>query len=440
MRPTTRPTLLLLAATAALSSGGCASLTNPVADGVPVRRLPAEVLGRSKADLKPIPLTALKQPELDPYRLDKGDVLAVVADGLLGSDAQVPPVKLPDPTGNTAALGYPIPVNDDGTISVPRLPRLDVRGLTLAEAEQLVKDYAFGVKGGKELLKPASRVSVQLLQKRRYQVTVVREDSQVPQLAATGGAVLGGSRRGNGYSITLEAGQNDVLRALNATGGPPGLDARDEVIIYRSAKNDNSLNVPAMLDGASRKQLVMNGDAVAVRIPLRLYPEQALSFSAADITLRDGDIVYIEARDTEFYFTAGLFGIGSGQYPLPRDYDLNVVQAISQVRAPLLNGGFTQTSFVAAATGSGIGNPSPSRVSVLRQVSQTQQINIRVDLNRAFIDPRERLIIRPGDIIVMQETPGEAMARYVTQTLRFSTAFDAVRSASLNSTGVSSNP
>jgi hypothetical protein len=35
--------LLLLGA---VLSGDCASLSNPVADGVPVRRLPEEVLGR----------------------------------------------------------------------------------------------------------------------------------------------------------------------------------------------------------------------------------------------------------------------------------------------------------------------------------------------------------------------------------------------------------
>ena len=66
-------TLLLVAA--ASVSGGCAALTNPVADGIPVRRLPAEVLGRPKEEMRPIPLTLLRQKEQKEYRLAPGDVL-----------------------------------------------------------------------------------------------------------------------------------------------------------------------------------------------------------------------------------------------------------------------------------------------------------------------------------------------------------------------------
>jgi protein involved in polysaccharide export with SLBB domain len=420
---------LLLAAVS--FTGGCASITNPVADGIPVRRLPAEVLGRPKADLRSVPLTALRQAEADPYRLDKGDVLAIIADNLIAPDTAVAPVKLPDQNSNTAALGYPFPVNEDGTVSIPRLDPIKVKGLSLVEAEQLVRDYATGVKGGKEYIKPGQRLSVQLLQKRRYQVTVVREDAQ------TTNSTAGSSRRGNGYSLSLIAGENDVLHAMNATGGPPGLDAKNEVTVYRATKG-KPLDPSAMLDGISRKQLIMNGEAIATKIPLRMYPEQQLSFNEADITLKDGDIVYIEARDTEVYYTSGL--IGAGQYPLPRDYDLDVIQAIAQTRGPLLNGGFTQNQFVANSVGNGLGAPSPSLCLVLRKVSPTQQIPIRVDLNRAFIDPRERIILQPGDIVVLQERPEESLGRYLAQTLRFSTSVETIRNGTLIGTGTSTLP
>ena len=49
-----------------------------------------------------------------------------------------------------------------------------------------------------------------------------------------------------------------------------------------------------------------------------------------------------------------------------------------------------------------------------------------MDLNRAFRDPRERILIQPGDIIVLQETPGEAFARYFTQTFRFDTTIESI--------------
>ena len=428
----TRITLFLIVATACLS-GGCAAITNPVADGIPVRRLPAEVLGRPKADLRAIPLNALQQREPDPYRLDKGDVLAIIADNVIAPPTAQPPVKLPDQLNNTAALGYPTPVTEDGTITIPYVDPINVKGLSVQEAEKAVRDAIFN---GKKLLQPDQRVSVQLLQKRRYQITVVREDNQ-PVPVQTGSQVYGGNRRGNGFNLSLVAGENDVLHALNATGGPPGLDAKNEITVLRNTKG-KPFDPSVLLDGVARKQLIMNGDVVAVRIPLRMYPEQALSMKEEDIILKEGDIVFIEARDTEVYYTSGL--IGGGQYPLPRDYDLNVIQAIAQVRGPLLNGGFSQNAFVANSVGTGVGTPSPSLCTVLRQLPNGKQIPIKVDLNRAFIDPRERILIQPGDIVVMQERPEEAVGRYLSQTIRISSTFDVIRSPSLNSVGTATNP
>lgn len=428
----TRLLLLPLVAAASLS-GGCAALTNPVADAVPVRRLPAEVLGRPKADLRPIPPTALQQPPMEPYLLDRGDVLAVVADDIIAPETVQAPVKLPDMVSNTAALGFPIPVGEDGTISIPRLPPIPVKGLSVAEVEQLVKDYATGKRGNQRLVVEGRRITVQLLQKRQYRVTVVREDGQQPTLGGTQG--FGATRRGNGFTINLQGGENDVLRALNATGGPPGLDARNEVVVLRNLKG-KTFEPAALADGAARRQLVMNGDVAAIRIPLRLYPEQQLTIRAEDIILKDGDIVLIEARDTDIYYTAGL--IGAGQFALPRDYDLDVIQAIAQVRGPLLNGGFTQNAFVGNSTNTGIGAPSPSLCVVLRKVSPTKQVPIRVDLNRAFVDPRERILIQPGDVIVLQERTNEAITRYLTQTFRINSALDVIAAGGL-SAGITGN-
>ena len=435
----TRLAALLLIAAAGMS-GGCAALTNPVADGVPVRRLPAEVLGRPKADLKPIPLTLLRQKEPDLYRLDKGDVLAVVAPNVLGLPDMVPPVRLPDLINETAAIGYPVPVEDDGTIKLPRVRPLDVKGLTLREVEALIRKEITGQGPTKtELVQPdmAAGVSVQLMQKRRYQVLVVREDSvSLPFQSNPGQPVLGGSKRGAGFTINLQAYENDVLRALNATGGPPGLDAKNEVVIYRGAYDPAN---PQALANCTPQELASRlGVGNVTRIPLRIYPDQPVTIGEQDIILRDGDIVYIESRETEVYYTAGL--LGAGQFPLPRDYDLDVIQAIAQVRGPLLNGSFSQNAFVAQSVATGIGNPNPSLVTVLRQLGNGRQIPIEVDINRAFRDPRERLLIQPGDWIVLQERPGEGIARYLTQTIRFNTTVESIKSANIQQIITGNNP
>ena len=69
-----------------------------------------------------------------------------------------------------------------------------------------------------------------------------------------------------------------------------------------------------------------------------------MPFRPTDVVLRSGDTVYVEGREAEVFYTAGL--AGSGQFSLPRDYDLDVLQAIALVRGPLVNGGFSQNLFI----------------------------------------------------------------------------------------------
>ena len=417
-----RTAFLLLAA--ACCSGGCAALTNPVADGIPVRRLPDEVFGRPREELKPIPLNLLRINEPGDYKLDRGDLLAIVADEVLTRQNQPVPVQFLQGLNTTKAAvqGVPVPVQDDGTIRLPYLDPIDVRGKTLIQVRDLIVEQMVDKK--EIVVKGEERVMVDLLQPRHYRVLVVREDSQpIPVQFATAGAtsaVVGGNKRGAAFAILLEPGRNDLLQALTQTGGPPGVDAKNEVVIRRG-KYD-----PA------------DPTRGYVRIPLRARPDEPLSFTEADITLEDGDTVYIEARDTEVYYTAGL--LGAAQIPLPRDYDLRVIEAISQVRGPLINGSFNQNAFVASAVNTGIGNPNASLVTVIRRLPNLQQIRIRVDLNEAFRDTRENILVQPGDIIVLQERPGEALARYFTQTFRVNTNWTTILSPRFNQTATGNHP
>lgn len=411
-----RPNLRRLAALIALAavglSTGCAAVSNPVADGIPVRRLPAEVLGKSKADMQPIDLTLLRRKEPEPYRLDKGDLLAIVAADLFGPENAPIPVNPPDANNREASSGYPAPVRDDGTISLPgqneNIKPLDVRGKTLREVEEDLKKMIVNAGQFKE---GKFKVSVQLARRRQYRVYVQREDTQ--QVPFTGAGGLGAfyqNKKGNGVTVFLDEGRNDVLNALNLAGGPPGLDAKNDLIIQRGT-----------FDPANPKKNV-------TRIPLRMYPEDQLKISEADVTLRDGDIVLIEASQTEFYSTAGI--VTARQWSLPRDYDLNVLQALAIANAPIVNGGFTQNAFVAQAFATGLGTPSAALCTILRQLPNGQQLNIRVDLDRALRDPRENIRILAGDFIILQERPGDAVLRYLTQTIRTTTVTETVKNSS----------
>ncbi len=82
------------------------------------------------------------------------------------------------------------------------------------------------------------------MEPRRYRVLVVRQDSpgirpDNQQQASAGTFFLSlpenpnPTRRGTGLSLELPAYQNDVLTALIRTGGLPGLDAKNEIMILR---------------------------------------------------------------------------------------------------------------------------------------------------------------------------------------------------------------
>ena len=72
---------------------------------------------------------------------------------------------------------------------------------------------------------------------------------------------------------------------------------------------------------------------------------------------RTGTSCTSRRRDTEVYYTAGL--LGGGQFPLPRDYDLDVMQAIAAGPRPAHQRGFTQNAFVAQSVNTRDRQPEP---------------------------------------------------------------------------------
>ena len=180
-----------------------------------------------------------------------------------------------------------------------------------------------------------------LLRPRQIQVLVVRQDAggtTLPAVAA--GGVIGTYRRGTGQVVDLPAGENDVLNALTRTGGLPGLDAMNEVVVQRGAYRPDA---PAGAAGLAHPPDCGCNPGCAdpppypsapgtqfVRIPLRLRPGEPPPFQPEDVVLQTGDIVFIEARDTELFYVGGL--TQPRQFVLPRDYDLRVVDAIARGR------------------------------------------------------------------------------------------------------------
>ncbi len=159
----------------------------------------------------------------------------------------------------------------------------------------------------------------------------------------------------------------------------------------------------------------------AIRIPLKLCPEQPIPFTPEDVLLEDGDVVYIQPRRDEYFYTGGL--LAGGQIPMPRDEDLDILEAIALANGSV--GGLGGTSSVAVLrAGAGVGNIiPPTRVLILRKLPNGEQLPIRVDLAKAMVDPTERIRVMPGDYIMMYYKPGEMTTNAVLNFFNFSWVF-----------------
>ncbi len=524
--------------TGLLGLSGCAAF-RPM-DGIPARYIPDEVKAPVRAGKKTIDLSLLEQTLPSVYHLDAGDVLAISIEGVMPRDERMtPPVNMAFNPNDEAlpALGYPVPVRADGTISLPMLHQaVMVRGLTVKQAEDAVR-RAYTV--DKKILQSGNeRVWVILHRPRQYRVLVIRQEGvEAPTGSGQAGAVnLGNLKRGTGRVVTLSAYKNDVLHALAETGGLPGLDAENTIYVIRGKRRACAVTPESLTAGSSASSgwsvapsplgvpPQPNGDAPPIppspvmpdqnppldaapepqtrtfgasansgvqlalfgiesdasvksvtpiayqsrsvatmqpamsappmdwqaglppmqasnqwpemsaeswmghsavgdptlanhgvtKIPVRLAPGEQTRFTERDILLEDGDIVFIESRDTEIFYTGGL--LGGGQYTLPRDYDLDVLGAVAIAQAGRTTGTAARATGGITALNNDV-TISASQAVILRKMPNGSQVPIKVDLYRALRHPDERVLMQPGDYLMLQYTKMEACGAFVERHL-----------------------
>ncbi|TWU54608.1 Polysaccharide biosynthesis/export protein [Rubripirellula tenax] len=408
-------TTAVAASLVATALSGCSALTQPI-NGVPADRLPSQFFAEPKNDLVPVDIALLSiEPPRD-YQISGGDILGIYVEGVLpfnppNQPPEPPPVNFPDADSTLPpSIGYPIAVQDDGTLSLPLIEPLDVDGLTLEQVRDAIRDKYID----EDILRPEkARPIVTIIKERTYDVIVVREDGggtpnnglNVQNVASQ--FLTGGSdRSASGGLVKLPAYKNDILHALVETGGLPGLNAKNEVKVLRASRADQRKRAQFMQQWNLQQQALrldpcacppkLPEDPSVLRIPLRLKPGVVPDIDEEDVVLKDGDIVYIESRETEVYYTGGL--LNGGQFPLPRDYDLDVLGAIAVAGSSI---GGTAQQF-GQSVGRGAQGVPPTMLYVLRSDGCGGQVAIEVDLSQAINDPRSRPLVQAGDTLILQ--------------------------------------
>ena len=437
--------------------------------GIPARSFPTVSQTACCGQDEPINFLMLRQDPPDIYRIAARDVLGVYIEGILGDRDTPPPVHFPEDDSQQPSIGYPTPVRDDGTISLPLVSPIQVEGKTLPEVERAILER---YSQAKILLEQRQRIIVTLMKRRTYQVLVVREDQGLPLTNLDSESmIVGTNKRGMSYAVDLPAYENDVLHALSETGGLPGHDAKNELIVLRGGfdpERTRREKLPLLLNPVSGKEIVLFDEATdrefdaepipimeetaetlpppktlgepvdagsespylpmdldqylarhenspnIIRIPLRLQNGQAAPpLSKQDIVLKTGDIVFVQSREKEVFYTGGV--LPGGQHPLPRDYKIDVLEAIALAGGSVgpMTGGNNQI-FTSARSSAVF---PATRLIVVRRRGH-RQIPIEVDLRHAFHDPRERIQVEPGDFITLEYRPREFVGNMLLSTLQ----------------------
>lgn len=401
------------------------SVAQRVRNSIPASQVPAWQLQQPAAETSSPEISYLRQSKPSAYRLDSGDVLGVFLEGVLGESGSAPPVHYP-PEGSSLgpSIGFPIVVRESGVVSLPLVDPIPVRGLTIEQAEAVIKSVYLGNHpSSKKILNENSQIIVTLQRKRTVNVIVIRQDnSSSMRLRGSNQAGRGpvfdrSDQSARSESLQLPAGENDVFHALVETGGLPGVNAASSLRVYRSS-GDRAFQSGAGFTNASgyyrgneagfrrsefpRTSYSPNGirndiAGSSLSIPLRGSANRSLDRNRS--VLSDGDVVVVGARPTEVYYTSGL--LRGGEHPLPRDRNLTVLEAVSLAGRPI------------RSTNRGLfSSVGPTELNVIRNNGRNGRVNIRVDLSQALMDPAQQILVAPGDHLILQHKPIERAGNF----------------------------
>lgn len=270
-------------------------------------------------DVVPLNAKHLRQQPPAFYLLSDNDILGLFIEGVLGDfDEGITPNGAPIvrmAAEKVPMIGYPVPIRDDGTLSLPLIEPIPVRGLTIQQVEKLIQR---AYKEGKTpVIKPEGRIIVTLVRERTYNVTVVRRDGASTQYS----------------SLKLPAYKNDVFNALAKTGGMPGISSAAKVFVMRSDQFEFQERNAAALSFNILEET--KNAAATLTIPTKLKKEEAPLFRDADIVLSDGDVVFVDGSGSDIEELQDLIERQSALQEAPSEDEQRLHEQLSELSTRL---------------------------------------------------------------------------------------------------------
>jgi hypothetical protein len=186
----------------------------------------------------------------------------------------------------------------------------------------------------------------------------------------------------------------------------PGYGAQfPETIIPENNDTETSTGFNAQLISAEMIDGRLSCNPNEQIIPLRVPAGTCIQLSPEQTILRDGDIVYVESRQAEVFYTGGM--LPGGQHLLPRDYDVDIFEAMAIAGYSYGSTGNSGGNGLLSITG-----VVPTDLYIMRKTSDGCEITIRVDLEDAANDMCDRLVVQAGDKLLLRYSPKEEVTNF----------------------------
>jgi polysaccharide export outer membrane protein len=256
---------------------------------------------------------------------------------------------------------WKVRLDDEGVAAIPIIGAVRLAGLDYTRAEQAIRFE--GVQRGK-YIRP--NVSVAIRERRSVQVNVL------------GAVAIQGT-------VSLANSNANLLEALTQAGN---LTADASTIV--EIRHPQRAVVPA----AYRPGMPPQSPRI---VTVDLF--QAQANPNMDLHLEDGSTVVVRPRGERFISLMGLVR-KRGQYKMPADRDLHLLEALS--------------------LGDGRTLQIADRVQVIRQIpGQQTPVVIEASIKSAKAEPIANLRLAPGDVVSVEETPLTFFVGTVKDFVRF---------------------
>ncbi len=319
--------------------------------------LPAELRALAVPSPQRIDLSAIASHSINQNIIYAGDVLEVT----LGTGLE-----------ERAPQTWPLRVSDLGIVQVPLVGEVQVAGLTLTESESQIRQASID----RQIFRHP-HVSVLMMRRKTIEVRVV-------------GAV----KTPGVYH--LPAAGSDLLAALVASGGLT--EDAGNLIEIRHPNSTSMAASPAAPQGVALAAFIESPEAPArvVRVDLSdITPGSQLT----DLHVEDGTVVMVMERENRSVSVIGLVR-RPDNYDLPTDDSLRLLDALALAGGPTVS--------------------VADKVRVIRRpLDQEDPVTIAVSIRGAKHRGKENLMLAPGDIVVVEETPTTLVVETIRGFIRF---------------------